>query len=64
MQDNAGNVNAQSVLSVDEMETLLRAEVEMTGRGMQEHLQYFADLRDRNVQAQFKLIALLNGRVA
>ena len=62
MQDNAVNVNAQSVLSVDEMETLLRAEVEMTGRGMREHLQCFADLRDRNMQAQFKLIALRAGR--
>lgn len=62
MQDNAVNVNAQSVLYVEEMETLLRAEVEATSKGMQEHLQCFADLRDRNMQAQFKLIALLNGQ--
>ena len=62
MRYNAVNVNAQSVLSVDEMETLLRAEVEMTGRGMREGLQLFADMRDRNMQAQFKLIALHAGR--
>lgn len=64
MQDNAVNVNAQSVLSVDEMETLLRAEIEATSNGMQEGLQLFADMRDRNMQAQFKLIALRAGQVA
>lgn len=64
MQDNAVNVNAQSVLSVDEMETLLRAEVEATSKGMQEGLQLFADMRDRNMQAQFKLIALRAGQGA
>ena len=62
MQDNTVNVNAQSVLSVDEMEILLRAEVEATSKGMQEGLQLFADMRDRNMQAQFKLIALRAGR--
>ena len=62
MQNNTVNVNAQCSLSPDEMETLLRAEIEMTGRGMQEHLQQFADLRDRNMQAKFKLIALRAGR--
>lgn len=64
MKDNAVNVNAQSVLSVEEMETLLRAEVEATSKGMQEGMQLFADMRDRNMQAQFKLIALINGQVA
>ena len=58
MQNNTVNVNAQCRLSPDELETLLRAEIEITSRGMQEHLQQFADLRDRNTQAQFKLIAL------
>ena len=62
MQNNTVNVNAQCSLSPDEMETLLRAEIEMTGRGMEEHLQQFADLRDRNMQAKFKLIALRAGR--
>ena len=62
MQNIDGNVNTQCSLSPDEMETLLRAEIEITSRGMQEHLQQFADLRDRNTQAQFKLIALRAGR--
>ncbi len=62
MQNNTVNVNAQCSLSPDELETLLRAEIVLTGRGMQEHLQQFADLRDRNTQAQFKLIALCAGR--
>ncbi len=63
MQNNTVNVNAQSVLSVSEMETLLRAEVEMTGRGMREHLQCFADIRDRNMAARQQLAELLDGRV-
>ena len=62
MQNIDGNVNTQCSLSTDELETLLRAEIEITSRGMQEHLQQFADLRDRNTQAQFKLIALRAGR--
>ena len=62
MQNNTVNVNAQCSLSPDELETLLRAEIEMTGRGMQDGLQYFADMRDRNMQAQFKLIALRAGQ--
>ncbi|MPM87270.1 hypothetical protein SDC9_134366 [bioreactor metagenome] len=62
MQNNTANVNAQCSLSPDEMETLLCAEIEATNNGMQEHLQQFADLRDRNTQAQFKLIALRAGR--
>ena len=62
MQNIDGNVNAQCSLSPDEMETLLRAEIEMTGRGMEYGMQYFADMRDRNTQAKFKLIALRAGR--
>ena len=62
MQNIDGNVNTQCSLSPDELETLLRAEIELTGRGMEYGLQYFADMRDRNMQAQFKLIALLNGQ--
>ena len=54
--------NERGLLSHDELETLLRAEIELTGRGMKYGLQYFADMRDRNMQAQFKLIALLNGQ--
>ena len=62
MQNNTVNVNEQCSLSPDELETLLCAEIELTGRGMQDGLQYFADMRDRNTQAQFKLIALRAGR--
>ena len=62
MQNNTVNVNEQCRLSPDELETLLCAEIELTGRGMQDGLQYFADMRDRNMQAQFKLIALRAGQ--
>ena len=62
MQNNTVNVNAQCSLSPDEIETLLRAEIEMTGRGMEYGMQYFADMRDRNTQAKFKLIALRAGQ--
>lgn len=62
MQNNTVNVNEQCSLSPDELETLLCAEIELTGRGMQDGLQYFADMRDRNMQAQFKLIALRAGQ--
>ena len=62
MQNDTANVNAQCSLSPDEMETLLCAEIELTGRGMQDGMQYFADMRDRNTQAKFKLIALRAGR--
>ena len=62
MQNNTVNVNAQCSLSPDELETLLRAEIDLTGRGMEYGMQYFADMRDRNTQAKFKLIALRAGR--
>lgn len=64
MQNIDGNVNAQCSLSPDELETLLRAEIELTGRGMKYGLQYFADMRDRNTAAQKQLIALCAGRGA
>ena len=54
--------NERGLLSYNELETLLIAEIERTERGMQEAMQQFADMRDRNMQAQFKLIALLNGQ--
>ena len=62
MQNDTVNVNAQCSLSPEEMEMLLRAEIEMTGRGMEYGMQYFADMRDRNTQAKFKLIALRAGQ--
>ena len=64
MQNNTINVNAQCSLSPDEMETLLRAEIEMTGRGMEYGMQYFADMRDRNTAARQMLAELLCGEVA
>ena len=64
MQNIDGNVNSQCSLSPDEMETLLRAEIEMTGRGMEYGMQYFADMRDRNTAARQMLAELLCGEVA
>lgn len=64
MQNNTVNVNAQCSLSPDEMETLLRAEIELTGRGMEYGMQYFADMRDRNIAARQMLAELLCGEVA
>ena len=63
MQNDTVNVNAQCSLSPDEMETLLRAEIEMTGRGMEYGMQYFADMRDRNTAARQVLAELLCGEV-
>ena len=63
MQNNTVNVNAQCSLSPDEMETLLCAEIEITSRGMEYGLQYFAEMRDRNTAAQKRLIALCAGNV-
>ena len=62
MQNIDGNVNTQCSLSHDELETLLRAEIELTGRGMEYGMQYFADMRDRNTAAQKQLIALCAGQ--
>ena len=64
MQNIDGNVNTQCSLSPDELETLLRAEIEMTGRGMEYGMQYFADMRDRNTAARQMLAELLCGEVA
>ena len=64
MQNIDGNVNTQCSLSPDEMETLLCAEIEMTGRGMEYGMQYFADMRDRNTAARQMLAELLCGEVA
>ena len=64
MQKNTVNVNAPCSLSPDELETLLRAEIELTGRGMKYGLQYFAEMRDRNAAARQMLAELLCGEVA
>ena len=64
MQDYRGYVNPARMQYMDECEKVLIAELEYTSQGMQDAMQQFADLRDRNMQAQFKLIALRNGQVA
>ena len=64
MQNNTVNVNTECSLSPDELETLLCAEIEMTGRGMEYGMQYFADMRDRNTAARQMLAELLCGEVA
>ena len=56
--------NERGLLSYNELETLLRAEIEMTGRGMEYGMQYFADMRDRNTAARQVLAELLCGEVA
>lgn len=61
MQNDCMNVNSETCLTAQELEVLLRAEIEATSLGMQDGLQQFADMRDRNIQAQFKLIALRAG---
>ena len=60
--DNHAGENERGLLSLSELETLLIAEIQATSNGMQDALQMFADFRDRNTQAQFKLIALRAGR--
>ena len=62
MQDYTRYVNQARMQFLAEYEKLLIAEIERTERGMQEAMQQFADMRDRNMQAQFKLIALHAGR--
>ena len=55
--------NERGLLSYNELETLLIAEIERTERGMQEAMQQFADMRDRNIAARQQLAALRAGRV-
>lgn len=64
MQNNCMNVNNKSLLTAHESEILLRAEIEATARGMQDGLQQFADMRDRNILAHHRLAALYDGRPA
>ena len=62
MQNNTVNVNRTRMQFLEEYEKLLIAEIERTERGMQEAMQRFADMRDRNTAAQKQLIALSAGR--
>lgn len=64
MQNDCMNVNSASRLTAQECEILLRAEIEATARGMQDGLQQFADMRDRNILAHHRLAALYDGRLA
>ena len=61
MQDYTRYVNPARMQFLDEYEKLLIAEIERTEIGMQEAMQYFADMRDRNTAAQKQLIALRAG---
>ena len=57
-------MSPENKLTPQEIEILLRAEVEATARGMQDGLQQFADMRDRNMRAWQKLVDLWEGVVA
>lgn len=57
-------MSPENKLTPQELEILLRAEVEATARGMQDGLQQFADMRDRNMRAWQKLADLWEGEVA
>lgn len=61
MQNDCMNVNSGSILTAKEREILLRAEIEATARGMQDGLQQFADMRDRNAFAHHRLAELYDG---
>lgn len=63
MQNNTVNVNRTRMQFLEEYEKLLIAEIERTERGMQEAMQRFADMRDRNIAARQQLAALRAGRV-
>lgn len=64
MQNECINVNSRSILTAQEREVLLRAERMLTSSGMQDGLQLFADMRDRNIAARQMLADLLCGEVA
>lgn len=61
MQDYTRYVNQARMQFLDEYEKLLMAEIERTEIGMQEAMQYFADMRDRNIAARQQLAALCAG---
>ena len=63
MQDYTKYVNPARMQYMDECENILIAEIKETAVGMQEALQQFADMRDRNIAARQQLAALLAGRV-
>ena len=63
MQNIDGNVNPARMQFLAEYEKLLIAEIERTERGMQEAMQQFADMRDRNIAARQQLAALCAGQV-
>lgn len=62
MQDYTRYVNQARMQFLDEYEKLLMAEIERTEIGMQEAMQYFADMRDRNIAARQQLAALRAGQ--
>ena len=64
MQNNCMNVNSASRLTAEECEILLRAEIELANKSMDEGLQLFAAGRDRKAAAVQQLNELLCGEVA
>ena len=64
MQNDCMNVNSERRLTAQECEILLCAEIEATARGMQDGLQLFADMRDRNILARNRLASLHDGRLS
>lgn len=64
MQNDCMNVNNTSRLTAQEYKILLRAEIELADKSMDEGLQLFAAGRDRKISAVRQLNELLNGEVA
>ena len=62
MQDYTRYVNQARMQFLAEYEKLLIAEIERTEIGMQEAMQQFADMRERNIAARQQLAALRAGR--
>ncbi len=64
MQNDCINVNSGSILSAQEREVLLRAEIALGDKCIDEGLQLFSAGRDRKAAAVQQLNDLLCGEVA
>ncbi len=64
MQNNCMNVNSESHLTAQEREVLLRAEIVLGDKCIDEGLQLFSVGRDRKAAAVQQLNKLLCGEVA
>ncbi len=63
MQNECMNVNSASRLTAEECEILLRAEIELADKSMDEGLQLFAAGRDRKMAAVRQLEDMMRGGV-